>query len=401
MLKACHQSVSVAVGLALWCNSPHKAHMSEERPPTRVVVIGGGGGCSNLLHSLNPLCRAGLVDSLHGIITTSDDGGSTGALRRAYGGSAWGDIGKNILALADSEEHHKVLSILNHRFNGGALDGHTVRNVVMAALHAQQQNHGRTGADSQVQLAINALAHTLGVPPKMGVVPVTEHPSKMVLVTEEGAVLAEGQSNVCSLPVIRPQCHVQLQATDDNDCSSDVDADNDGNQTGPYLSKQASEILHQATHVLVAPGNVWGSILPALASPGLADALKGKKLVYIMPFFNRTDVEHTRGWSVEHHVAQYNRYLNRRPDVVLVNSLFTAGVAEDHEWLDVGGTVSVTGEKCSTSRGPAVSAHASELELIPLEGSELLSVPLASKQKTAAVPGRARVWCPIFPCLTY
>ena len=60
----------------------------------KVVVLGGGGGASSLLSTLHPLFRAGLISSLHGVIGTADDGGSTGMLRNAYGGSAWGDIGK-------------------------------------------------------------------------------------------------------------------------------------------------------------------------------------------------------------------------------------------------------------------------------------------------------------------
>ena len=53
----------------------------------RVVALGGGHGLGRVLSSLSSL-----GSRLTGIVTTTDNGGSTGRIRRSEGGIAWGDI---------------------------------------------------------------------------------------------------------------------------------------------------------------------------------------------------------------------------------------------------------------------------------------------------------------------
>ncbi len=51
----------------------------------RVVALGGGHGLGRVLSSLSSL-----GSRLTGIVTTTDNGGSTGRIRRSEGGIAWG-----------------------------------------------------------------------------------------------------------------------------------------------------------------------------------------------------------------------------------------------------------------------------------------------------------------------
>ncbi len=53
----------------------------------RVVALGGGHGLGRVMSSL-----ASLGSRLTGIVTTTDNGGSTGRIRRSEGGIAWGDM---------------------------------------------------------------------------------------------------------------------------------------------------------------------------------------------------------------------------------------------------------------------------------------------------------------------
>ena len=69
-----------------------------------IVVIGGGGGCSSVLSCLKKLFYKNKINSLIGLISTADDGGSTGILKKQYKTTAWGDISKNILALVDTNK---------------------------------------------------------------------------------------------------------------------------------------------------------------------------------------------------------------------------------------------------------------------------------------------------------
>jgi uncharacterized cofD-like protein len=62
----------------------------------RVAVVGGGHGVAAVLAAL----RHASVE-LTAIVTTADDGGSSGVLRRRFGGSAVGDLRRSLIALSD------------------------------------------------------------------------------------------------------------------------------------------------------------------------------------------------------------------------------------------------------------------------------------------------------------
>jgi len=102
--------------------------------PLKVVAIGGGTGLAALLRALKP--EAGRTRDpwrLTGIVTVSDDGGSSGRLRDELGGIPPGDL-RNCLSALTREE--SVLSdLLNYRFQGdGSLAGHSLGNLMLHAL---------------------------------------------------------------------------------------------------------------------------------------------------------------------------------------------------------------------------------------------------------------------------
>jgi len=102
--------------------------------PLKVVAIGGGTGLAALLKALKP--EAGRTRNpwrLTGIVTVSDDGGSSGRLRDELGGIPPGDL-RNCLSALTREE--SVLSeLLNYRFQGdGALAGHSLGNLMLHAM---------------------------------------------------------------------------------------------------------------------------------------------------------------------------------------------------------------------------------------------------------------------------
>ncbi|BDU76892.1 gluconeogenesis factor YvcK family protein [Mesoterricola sediminis] len=102
--------------------------------PLKVVAIGGGTGLAALLRALKP--EAGRTRDpwrLTGIVTVSDDGGSSGRLRDELGGIPPGDL-RNCLSALTREE--SVLSdLLNYRFRSdGSLSGHSLGNLMLHAL---------------------------------------------------------------------------------------------------------------------------------------------------------------------------------------------------------------------------------------------------------------------------
>ncbi|STP78422.1 transferase with NAD(P)-binding Rossmann-fold domain; UPF0052 family [Escherichia coli] len=73
----------------------------------RVVALGGGHGLGRVLSSLSSL-----GSRLTGIVTTTDNGGSTGRIRRSEGGIAWGDM-RNCLNQLITEPERRLRDVLN------------------------------------------------------------------------------------------------------------------------------------------------------------------------------------------------------------------------------------------------------------------------------------------------
>src|SRR5690242_7241427 len=110
---------------------------------TRVVAIGGGTGLSTLLKGLKQYTvrpgdfpREGLfISDLTAVVTVSDDGGSSGRLRRELGMLPPGDVRNCLVAL--SEDENLISKLFQHRFSSsGDLEGHNFGNLFLAALTA-------------------------------------------------------------------------------------------------------------------------------------------------------------------------------------------------------------------------------------------------------------------------
>jgi uncharacterized cofD-like protein len=110
-------------------------------PELRVVAIGGGTGLSTLLKGLKRYVMAPTeaisgqptIRELSGVVTVSDDGGSSGRLRKEFNMLPPGDIRNCIVAL--SEDEALLSRLFQHRFQkGSGLEGHSFGNLFLAAL---------------------------------------------------------------------------------------------------------------------------------------------------------------------------------------------------------------------------------------------------------------------------
>src|SRR3989475_7967534 len=105
--------------------------------PLRVVSIGGGTGLSTLLHGLKQYVRGRGVRNwpldIAAIVTVTDDGGSSGRLRREFDVLPPGDIRNCLVAL--SEDEGLLSRLFQYRFEAGrGLKGHTFGNLFLTAL---------------------------------------------------------------------------------------------------------------------------------------------------------------------------------------------------------------------------------------------------------------------------
>lgn len=112
----------------------------------RIVAIGGGTGLSTLLRGLKQyvpgkpeddapsLPVEHLISNLTAVVTVTDDGGSSGRLRKDFNMLPPGDLRNCMVAL--SEDEQLLSQLFRHRFrSGGAgLEGHSFGNLFLAAL---------------------------------------------------------------------------------------------------------------------------------------------------------------------------------------------------------------------------------------------------------------------------
>ncbi len=273
----------------------------------KVVILGGGNGTSRLLSALVPLLQDKSIKSLHALVHMADDGGSTGRLREQYEVGAMGDVTRCLLALSSLRgdiRGDEFLKALEYRFGNGDFSGHTLRNALLAALELT----------SDLDTAIATFARVLQVPKYAGVIPTTLRPlNQQVVLTKDGQqkLLGSGQHFI--------SWNVDVQA-DPTWKPEDIRVRFENQDT--TLNPRAKKALSSATHIIIAPGHTYGSILPTLASLSLgnAEALQSSKAHITVVMTLLTTPLHTVGWSGEDFVRVYESYLKRPVDLVVANA---------------------------------------------------------------------------------
>jgi len=122
---------------------PGAVRSSEEMPestlsPLRIVSMGGGNGLSALLRGLKRYAThsSGAVE-ITAVVTVTDDGGSSGRLRREFDILPPGDIRNCMVAL--SEDETLLSKLFQYRFSKGSgqgdgLSGHSFGNLFLTAM---------------------------------------------------------------------------------------------------------------------------------------------------------------------------------------------------------------------------------------------------------------------------
>ncbi len=285
----------------------------------RVVLLGGGNGTSRMLLSLAPLLKKGEIESLHALVHMADDGGSTGRLRDQYNVAAMGDLTKCLMALSSFHgdvRGDEFLKALEYRFSSGDFQGHTLRNIFLASLEKT----------SDIDAAIATMARILQVPKYAGVVPTTLTPlTEQVYISFNGFqnLLGEGQHSISH--------KVNLQA-DPSWQPGDVRVGFAESEI--KINPRAEEVLKKATHIVVAPGHTYGTIIPTLALPELGHVISNSEAELLVIMTLLTTPRQTAGWSGEDFIKVYESYLGREVDVVVANTDFsTMNMVEGQDWV--------------------------------------------------------------------
>ncbi|WP_115717032.1 uridine diphosphate-N-acetylglucosamine-binding protein YvcK [Gallaecimonas mangrovi] len=208
----------------------------------RVVAIGGGHGLGRMLSALNFL-----GPRLTGIVATTDNGGSTGRLRRSHNCIAWGDVRNCINQLVTKPSTGS--QVFEYRFSAeGELKGHNLGNLILLALD-----------DLCVRPleAINLVRQVLRV--KCELLPMSESPADLVALTADGQHYI-GEQRVDALEQMPKELRL----------SPVVPA-----------TKEAVDAIKEADLLVLGPGSFLTSVMPPLLVPELAAALRQSKALKV------------------------------------------------------------------------------------------------------------------------
>jgi uncharacterized cofD-like protein len=227
---------------------PQASAGAARRRALRVVAIGGGTGLSTLLRGLrrhvitgNPAAaEAGLISDLAAVVTVTDDGGSSGRLRKGFNMLPPGDLRNCMVAL--SEEEDVLARLFAHRFRkGDALQGHNFGNLFVAALTEITGDFGLA-----IQLASKILA-TRG-----RIYPVTTANATLVARMDDGS-LVRGETSITA-----SRKHIVELKLDPPDARP---------------LPETLEAIERADLITVGPGSLYTSLICNLLVQGMPAAL--------------------------------------------------------------------------------------------------------------------------------
>jgi uncharacterized cofD-like protein len=288
----------------------------------RIVAIGGGHGLSTLLRGLKQFSS-----NITAVVTVADDGGSSGKLREELGITPMGDIRRCIAALADDES--VMTKLLQYRFpvagSGNGRDGeaekaqepgealqsvagidtrqpgvsgHAFGNLLIAALSAIEGDFEEGVRQSNRVLAVRG-----------AVVPVAPGPLTLHAELDDGSTI-QGQSLITRSRGIRRVWIVPERAR---------------------ASAEAVRAIAAADLVVLGPGSLFTSVLPALLVPEIRTALLASSAVRVYACNVATQVGETDGFTLGDHLRAFAAHkADELVDVVLANDNFDARVPADY-----------------------------------------------------------------------
>jgi len=212
--------------------------------PLRVVSIGGGTGLSSLLAGLKKYARPehGRVHvDITAIVTVTDDGGSSGRLRREFDVLPPGDIRNCMVAL--SEDEALLSKLFQYRFEAGrGLKGHSFGNLFLTAL---------TEITGDFPDAVRNSCEVLNIAGR--IFPSTAADVSLEAILENGDVVSgETRISRSRYPIRR----IRLQPR----------------RVRPL--KEALDAIAEADLITLGPGSLFTSVIPNLLVSGVPKAIR-------------------------------------------------------------------------------------------------------------------------------
>jgi uncharacterized cofD-like protein len=257
--------------------------------PTRIVAMGGGTGLPVVLRGLAQRATPKSGDpgiDITAVVTMSDDGGSSGRLRRSRGVLPPGDIRNCLVALTGGKS--ALAEVFQYRFGGAkGLAGHAVGNLLIAALAELKGDFLE---------AVRVSGELLGAQGR--VLPCTVAPVQLVAKMDDSTEVV-GERNI-----VRAHGRVRRVSL---------------SPRSPPPSEGLLESIHTADLIVIGPGSLYSSVLPNLLVDGVAQALRETRALKVMVSNLMTQPGETDGMDCLDHVRAIIEHAGPVLDAVLIN----------------------------------------------------------------------------------
>lgn len=242
----------------------------------RIVVIGGGTGLSTLLRGLKEY-----TSNITAVVTTTDDGGSSGRLQREYKMLPPGDIRNCLVALADAEP--LMQELFQYRFQPGTsegngntdaesgLTGHSFGNLLIAAM---------LNITGDFEEAVRQTSRVLAI--RGRVLPSTTRNVHLLAELEDGTVV-EGETRITAAG--RRIRRMMLSEPD-----------------APPLD-ETLEAIRTADAIVIGPGSVYTSVVPNFLVQGVAETVAESRAIKLYVCNVMTQPGETNDFTASDHVS--------------------------------------------------------------------------------------------------
>ena len=278
-------------------DASHSLEKTARKRGLRVVAIGGGTGLSTLLKGLKRFVLSPaemsaqkdlpIIGDLCAVVTVSDDGGSSGRLRKELNMLPPGDIRNCIVAL--SEDEALLSRLFRHRFEkGSGLEGHSFGNLFLAAL---------TSLTSDFSEAVRLSSEILVT--RGHIYPATTSNIELEALMEDGTRVRGETKITASKGRIRELFLVP----------PDV---------GPMA--QTLEAIANADMITIGPGSLFTSLIPNLLVRGIAQAIVESPATKVYICNLMTQANESLDLTAADHIRALNRHAQKQIfDYALIN----------------------------------------------------------------------------------
>ena len=277
-------------------NVTEEIEVSAATRPLRVVAIGGGTGLSTLLRGLCSHVAApgqlavvpGQIADLAAVVTVTDDGGSSGRLRKDFNMLAPGDLRNCMVAL--SEEGDLLAKLFAHRFSAGeGLKGHNFGNLFVTALTEITGDFVHA-----IQLASKILA-TRGK-----IYPATTANATLIARMDDGS-LVRGETNITA-----SKLRIAELMIDPPDAAA---------------LPETLEAIERADVITVGPGSLYTSLITNLLVQGIPEALAHARGLRVYVCNLMTQANESLGLTASEHIERIYEHTGAPVfDYALVNT---------------------------------------------------------------------------------